>query len=132
MNLLDGQKVWCSTYVDDLFLAANPGPIKDNIIYQLEEAFEIRDLGIMTRPLDMELEYDHEKGTCTLHQAALIRELLSDNGLLGSTPSNPMDPNAKFLPTPLTEEPVSKEECNYLGIVGSLLHLMNCTRPDIV
>jgi hypothetical protein len=89
----------------------------------------------MTRPLGMELEYDHEKGTFTLHQAALIRDLLSDNGLLGSTLFNPrllpMDPNAKFLPTPLTEEPVSKEECNYLGIVGSLLHLMNCTRPDI-
>jgi hypothetical protein len=42
-----------------------------------------------------------------------------------------MDPNTKFLSTPLTEDPVSKEECNYLGIVGSLLHLMNCTRPDI-
>jgi hypothetical protein len=132
MHLPDGQKIWCNTYVDDLFLAANPGPIKDKIISQLKAAFEIKDLGIMTRPLGMELEYDHEKGTCTLHQAALIRDLLSDNGLLGSNPRLlPMDPNAKFLPTPLTEEPVSKEECNYLGIVGSLLHLMNCTRPGI-
>ena len=116
MNLLDGQQVWCNTSVDDLFLAANPGPIKDKIISQLEEAFEIKDLGIMSRPLGMELEYDHKKGTCTLHQAALIRDLLSDNGLLESTPSNPrllpIDPNAKFLPTPLTEEPVPKEECN--------------------
>jgi hypothetical protein len=71
----------------------------------------------MTRPLDMELEYDHEKGTCTLHQATLIRDLLSDNGLLGSNAKLlPMDPNAKFLPTPLTEEPVLKEECNYLAL----------------
>jgi hypothetical protein len=135
MNLPDGQQVWCNTYVDDLFLAANPGPIKDKIISQLEEAFEIKNLGIMSRPLGMELEYDDEKGTCTLHQAALIRDLLSDNGLLESTPSNakllPMDPNAKFLPTPLDQEPVPKEECNYLAIVGSLLHLMNCTWPDI-
>jgi hypothetical protein len=131
MHLPDGQKIWCNTYVDDMFLAANPGPIKKKIISQLEAAFEIKDLGIMTRPLGMELEYDHEKGTCTLHQAAFIRELLSDNGLLGSNARlRPMDPNAKFLPTPHTEEPVSKEECNYLGIVGSLLHLMNCTRPD--
>jgi hypothetical protein len=135
MNLPNGHKIWCNTYVDDLFLAANPGPIKDKIISQLEKAVEIKDLGIMTRPLGMELEYDHEKGTCTLHQAALIKDLLSDNGLLGSTLSNPrllpMDPNAKFFPTPLNEEPVSKEECNYLGIVGSLLHIMNFTRPDI-
>jgi hypothetical protein len=67
MNLPHGQQIWCNTYVDDLFLAANPGPIKDKIISQLEEAFEIKDLGIMTRPLSMELEYDHEMGTCTLH-----------------------------------------------------------------
>jgi hypothetical protein len=114
MNLPDGHQIWCNTYIDDLFLAANPGPIKDKIISQLEEAFEIKDLGIMTRPLGMKLEYGHDKGTFTLHQAALIRDLLSDSGLLGSTPSNPMllhmDPNAKFLPTPLTEEAVSKEE----------------------
>jgi hypothetical protein len=78
MNLPDGQQVWCNTYGDDLFLAANPGPIKDKIISELEEALEIKNLGIMSRPLGMELEYDDEKGTCTLHQAALIRDLLSD------------------------------------------------------
>jgi hypothetical protein len=43
----------------------------------------------------------------------------------------PMDPSDKFSPTPLTEPPVPKKECNDLGIVGSLLHLLNCTRPDI-
>jgi hypothetical protein len=35
MNLPDDQQIWCNTYVDDLFLAANPGPIKDKIISQL-------------------------------------------------------------------------------------------------
>jgi hypothetical protein len=118
--------------VDDLFLVANPGPIKDKIIEELKAAFEIKDLGILRRPLGMELEYDTEKRTCTQHQAALIRDLLSDNNLLESNPRHlPMDPNEKFLPTPLTEIPVPKEECNYLAIVGSLLHLMNCTGPDI-
>jgi hypothetical protein len=76
MTLPGGQKIWCNTYVDDLFLAANPGPIKDKIIAELK-AFEIKDLGILRRPLGMELEYDTEKGSCTLHQAALIRDLLS-------------------------------------------------------
>jgi hypothetical protein len=132
MNLPDGQKIWCNTYVDDLFLAANPGPTKYRIIAQLEEAFEIKDLGIMSRPLGMELEYDTEKGSCTLHQAALIRDPLSDNGLLDANPRLlPMEPNEKFHPTPLTENPVPKEECNYLAIVSSLLHLVTCTRPDI-
>jgi hypothetical protein len=131
MTLPNGQKIWCNTYVDDLFLAANPGPIKDRIIAELKAAFEIKDLGILSRPLGMELEHDTEKGTCTLHQAALIWDLLSDTNLLEANPRLlPMDSNEKFFPTPLTETPVPKEECN-LAIVGSLLHLMNCTRPDI-
>jgi hypothetical protein len=132
MTLPGGQKIWCNIYVDDLFLAANPGPIKTKIIAELKAAFEIKDLGILRRPLGMELEYDTENGTCTLHQAALIRDLLSDNNLLESNPRLlPMDPNEKFLPTPLTKTPVPKKECNYLAIVGSLLHLMNYTNPDI-
>jgi hypothetical protein len=63
MHLPDGQQIWCNTYEDDLFLAANPGPVKDKILSQLEEAFEIKDLGIMCMPLGMEQEYDHEMGT---------------------------------------------------------------------
>jgi hypothetical protein len=109
MTLPDGQKIWCNTYVDHLFLAANPGPIKDRIIAELEATFEIKDLGILRRPLGMELEHDTEKGTCTLHQTALIKDLLSDSNLLESNPRLlPMDPNEKFLPTPLTETPVPK------------------------
>jgi hypothetical protein len=132
MTLPNGQKIWCNTYIDDLFLAANPGPIKDRIIAELKAAFEIKDLGIRSRPLGMELEHDTDKGTCKLHQTALIRDLLSGTNLLESNPSLlPMDTNEKFFPTPLTETPVPKEEFDYLAIVGSLLHLMNCTRPYI-
>jgi hypothetical protein len=62
----------------------------------------------------------------------LIRDLLSDNGLLDANPRLlPMDLNERFHPTPLTKNPVPKEKCNYLAIVGSLLHLMKCTRHDI-
>jgi hypothetical protein len=126
------QNIWCKTYVDHLFLGCNPGPLKDFIIDHLFSTFEIKDLGALSGPLGMELEYNKELGTCTLHQAALIRDLICDNGLTDSNPTVlPIDPNEKFYPTPVTEEPVSKEECNYLAIVGSLLHLMNCTRPDI-
>jgi hypothetical protein len=126
MSPTGGQKVWCNTYVDDLFLGINPGPMKDSIITELFATFEMKNLGILTRPLGMELIYDKVKGTCTLHWAALIRDLISDNGLLDANPRIlPIDPSEKFFPTPLTEPPVPKEECNYLGIVGSLLHLIS-------
>jgi hypothetical protein len=133
MTTEGGQNIWCNTYVDDLFLGCNPGPLKDLIIKHLFSAFEMKDLGRLSRPLGMELEYNKELGTVKLHQAALIRDLLSDNNInMDSNPRVlPMDPHVKLVPTPLSEELVPKEECNYLGVVGSLLHLMNCTRPDI-
>jgi hypothetical protein len=92
----------------------------------------MKDLGILSRLLGMDLVYNKEKGTCTLHQATLIRDLLSDQGLMGSNPRIlPLDPNQKFFPLPEADTPVPKSECDYLGIVGSLLHLMNCTRPHL-
>jgi hypothetical protein len=132
MTSRGGENIWCNTYVDDLFLGCNLGPFKDLNIKHLFSIFEMKNLGILSRPLGMELEYNKELGTCTLHQAALIRDLMRDNGLMDSNPRIlPMDPNEKFYPTPPTETPVPKEDCNYLAIVSSLLHLMNCTRPDI-
>jgi hypothetical protein len=74
MTSRGGQNIWCNTYVDDLFLGCNPGPLKDLIIKQLFPTFEMKDLGILTRPSGMELEYNKELGTFTLHQAALIRD----------------------------------------------------------
>jgi hypothetical protein len=121
-----GQNIWSNTYVDDLFLGCNPVPIKDMIISHICATFEMKDLGILSRPLGMELVYNKEKGTCTLHQAVLIRDLLSDRDLMGSNPRILLlDPNQKFSPQPEADTPVPMSECDYLGIVGSLLHLMN-------
>jgi hypothetical protein len=91
MTTPGGQKIWCNTHVDDLFLGCNPGPLKDLIIDHLFSTFEMKDFGALSKPLEMELEYNKELGTGTLHQAALIRHLICDNGL---TDSNP-----RFLPT---------------------------------
>jgi hypothetical protein len=132
MTTPGGQNIWCNTYGDNLFLGCNLGLLKEFIIHHLFSTFEMKDLGPLCRPLGMELVHNKELGTYTLHLAALIRDLICDNGLTDSNPRVlPMYPNENFFPTPLTEEPVPKEECNYLAIVGSLLHFMNCTRPDI-
>jgi hypothetical protein len=113
MTTPGGQNIWCNTYVDDLFLGCNPGPLKDFIINHLFSTFEMKDLGALSTPLGMELEYNHELGTCTLHQAALIRDIISDNGLMESSPRLlPLDTNQKLVPTPATEEPIHKEECH--------------------
>jgi hypothetical protein len=43
----------------------------------------------------------------------------------------PLEPGVKLEDHPLTSPPVSKEEFPYLKVVGTLLYLVNCTRPDM-
>jgi hypothetical protein len=45
-----GERFDMNTYVDDLFLAANPSQAKDSIIAGLAKDFAITNLGIMTNP----------------------------------------------------------------------------------
>jgi hypothetical protein len=57
-----GERIYMNTYVDDLFLAANPSQAKDNIIAGLSKAFAITNLGIMTNPLGMEITRNPSTG----------------------------------------------------------------------
>jgi hypothetical protein len=50
-----GERIFMNTYVDDLFLVANPSEAKDGIIAGLAKAFAITNLGFMTIPLGMEI-----------------------------------------------------------------------------
>ena len=54
-----GERIYMNTYVDDLFLAANPSQAKDNIIAGLSKAFAITNLGIMTTPLALRSPRTH-------------------------------------------------------------------------
>jgi hypothetical protein len=47
-----------NTYLDELFLAANPSKAKDDIISGLSNAFAITNLGIMSNPLGIEFDFE--------------------------------------------------------------------------
>jgi hypothetical protein len=49
------ERIYMNTYVDNLFLAANPSQARDTFIAGLSKAFAITNLGIMTNPLGMEI-----------------------------------------------------------------------------
>ena len=93
-----------NTYVDDLFLAANPSLEKDTIIARLSKAFAITNLGIMTNPLGMEITRNPSTGSILMTQCKLSQTLLEDMALhVCNIRTLPLDPNIKLVKTPPEE-----------------------------
>jgi hypothetical protein len=66
-----GERIYMNTYVDDLFLAANPSQAKDSIIAELSKAFAITNLGIMTNPLGIGITRNPTTGSILMTQSKL-------------------------------------------------------------
>jgi hypothetical protein len=95
----------------------------------LGAVFDVRDLGEATYFLGMEVTRDRETGTLKLTQKKLTGELLAWYGIEA--------PKGKSVPTSPGEkvvrdgEPLDRAKYPYSELVGNLLYLRVCTRPDI-
>jgi hypothetical protein len=92
--------------------------------------FNVRDLGEAKSLLGMEISRDHKLGTVKLSQHKLTVDIVSRYGMgeskLRSTPVS--------VGTSLSKQgckALDKLQFPYMELVGSLLYLAACTRPDI-
>lgn len=114
-------------YVDDFFVFSNSKMEKQKLINQLKEEFDVKDLGPVTNCLGMKVNRDRNNGTLNLSQSQYIKNLLTKFGMAEAKPATtPMAVNTKF-------EKGSKDNNKYpyQQLIGGLLHLAVCTRPDI-
>jgi hypothetical protein len=126
----NGAVFYALVYVDDILLAGPRGsPVIVRLKRELAEVFDIRDLGESSYFLGMEIERKREEGTIKLTQKRLTGEILSRFGMS----------EAKERSVPLSQaekltkdgDPLDTSEYPYRELVGSLLYLSVCTRPDI-
>jgi hypothetical protein len=95
----------------------------------LGAVFNVRDLGEATYFLGMEVTRDREARTLKLTQKKLTGELLARYGMEAAKgKSVPINPGEKLV---RDGEPLDRERFPYNELVGSLLYLSVCTRPDI-
>ena len=131
----DGKVVLICTYVDDLTIGVTDQAQIPGLMSELRERFEIdsSEGGPIEYLLGIAVDQNIEAGTVHLSMEAAITKLcfsiLTKEELAKSeTVFTPM------LTTPLkkqSERTVSKSTFDYLSVVGSLLHIVNCLRPDI-
>lgn len=124
-----GSPIYLLIYVDDIALVTNDTKELQATKSKVMEVFEARDLGPCSYFLGMDVIRDRENRTIMLAQRRMIADLLATYSMT----------EAKSLSTPLSVatkltkdgEPLDKEVLPYAQLIGSLMYMSICTRPDI-
>ena len=116
-----------STHVDDMMAVAPTEQHLNDIEIAIEDHVELDKLGIPKKLLGMELTWT--KGMVKLTQRTSIDNLAKEHGVTKMTKTLPLQINEyeleeKDLLTP-------EQQKIYQSLVGSLLYINRCTRPEI-
>ena len=126
--------VYLLAYVDDCLICAPEGNtvVLDRIIAALQSVFDIKDLGEVNTFLGIDIVRDRINRTLAINQSRYIADLLAKYNMLEARPrsiplcaSTPMRRGSDY------SHPLDKSQFNYSELIGSLLYLSVCTRPDI-
>jgi hypothetical protein len=121
--------------VDDILIESNN--VKDvmKVKDELNKEFDMKDLGAASRILGIDIRRDRKQSKLCLSQETYLRKILDKFGMLNSKPIvTPTNPQFKLCTNHYPNTEVERAYINsisYANIVGSLIYVMVCTRPDI-
>uniref|UniRef100_A0AAV1UD78 Reverse transcriptase Ty1/copia-type domain-containing protein n=1 Tax=Peronospora matthiolae TaxID=2874970 RepID=A0AAV1UD78_9STRA len=117
-------------YVDDLMISCKTKEHIASIKNSLMEDFSIKDLGDLKYCLRIEIHRKREDGTIKMNQKAYIKRLSEKFGVENCKDVHtPADSNSKLIKMGQEEAFVPKYP--YRELVGALMYIATCTRPDI-
>ena len=124
----NGHLIIVAVYMNNfLFISKSLKFVKSSKL-EMSSHFEMKDLGLAKWILQMELNYDISNSITILSQSQYIEEILKCHGMANSRPTKmPIDPNTTLPSLAMPEIDVTE----YQQCVGSLIHAMVWTRPDI-
>jgi hypothetical protein len=127
--ILDASNLYMLVYVDDaLFYCADEASI-DTLMAKLMKIFDLRALGETKAFLGMEILRDKEAGIIQITQRRMAADLAERFGMSDAKPrSLPVSPSVKLIAGTDNLDP---DVYPYAELVGGLLYLSTCTRPDI-
>lgn len=121
--------VYLLTYVDDILVITADTTLLTATKARIQQKFEARDLGNATYFLGMDIIRNRINRTITLAQTRLTADILSKHNMMeAKTLSVPLSPATKLTSD---GEPLDLGNHGYSQLVGSLMYLSTCTRPDI-
>ncbi|GJV53952.1 ribonuclease H-like domain, reverse transcriptase, RNA-dependent DNA polymerase [Tanacetum coccineum] len=113
-------------YVDDLIITGTPKKEIDKFKAQMEEKFEMSDLGLLAYYLGIEVT--QTEGDISIKQTAYANKILKEAGMIDCNETLiPMDPGTRL--TKITEKTMVNST-EYRSLIGCLRYLLH-TRPDL-
>jgi len=118
-------------YVDDLIVMATNKKLIDQVRDQLKSEFDIKELGELKYCLGIEVVRNRKLKTIQINQASMIQRVAERFQVQECKNIYiPADANSR-LTKPSDEDKNQAINKPYRELVGSLMYIMVCTRPDI-
>ncbi|CAI7850923.1 unnamed protein product [Closterium sp. NIES-54] len=117
-------------YVDDLVFATVDTEALTLMKSELQKRHTCTDLGELCSYLGLQITRDRARCTTTLTQSHMVHQVLQRFGFQFSLPQPTPLSTGHSLSAPPSDESVEPSG-PYLELVGCLMYLMTCTRPDL-
>ncbi|CAI7840952.1 unnamed protein product [Closterium sp. NIES-53] len=117
-------------YVDDLVFATADTAALAHVKSELQKRHTCTDLGELTSYLGLRITRDRAQRTITLTQSHMVQQVLQRFGFTYSSPQSTPLPTGHSLPALPSDESVEPSG-PYPELVGCLMYLMTCTRPNL-
>jgi hypothetical protein len=128
----DAGPVFAMFYVDDGLVAAHTAEEADALVDLIAGIFKIWRMDEPSDMLGIGIEHDRAVGTITIRQSAKAHALAAPFGIEGERRATPMTPAAQLELRAAQDGGDLAEVEAYQSGIGSLLHLAQCIRPDLV
>ena len=117
--------------MDDMVLVGKDEGKMKQVKEELSSRFNIKDLGKLRYFLGMSVVQDQEKKETWIGQPTYTKRLLTRMGMSDCKPTKtPVSPGNCLVKATEDEEALDQQS-SYQSLVGSLMYLATCTRPDI-
>ncbi|CAI7859547.1 unnamed protein product, partial [Closterium sp. NIES-53] len=117
-------------YDDDLVFATADTEALTLVKSELQKRHTCTDLGELCSYLGLQITRDRAQRTITLTQSHMVHQVLQRFGLQFSSPQPTPLSTGHSLSAPLSDKSVEPSG-PYPELVGCLMYLMTCTRPDL-
>ncbi|CAI7919767.1 unnamed protein product [Closterium sp. NIES-53] len=117
-------------YVDDLVFDTADTETLAHVKSELQKRHTCTDLGELTSYLGLRIARDIAQRTITLTQSHMVQQVLQRFGFTYSSPQSTPLPTGHSLSGPPSDESIEPSG-PYPELLGCLMYLMTCTRPDL-
>ena len=117
-------------WVDDLIIFGKDMASINDLKAQLNEEYEMKDLGELKYFLGIQVHRDRERKIIHINQSGYNRTILERFGMQNSKPASvPLSAGVRLVKATIMDTLTEQKE--YQSMVGSLMYAMLATRPDL-